>query len=764
MIKVFQATDKYFASNGDKIINPYKAVVFKEDNGDYYCDIEASIDLMDYLKQDMIACVQTPWGWQPFRCDKPEVNGKKVRVRAWHLYYDTENYVIADVNIAGSGCQAALNKLKGGCDSTLPFSVVSDIVDAGSFHCIRKTFADAVNDVLAVWGGHLDRDGWNIGIRANIGQDRGVTLAYGKNIREITAVENWDNVCTKILPVGKNEVTTGFLTSDTQYDLPYTKVVEFTQDLEQQEGEADEDFTARLQADLRVQAAQYLSDHALPEVNYTLKAHLQNVADVGDTIWVKHPKCQVDVETRVISVKWDAIKGEYKEIEFGNFRKKLSGLNSMVTAEIKKAEKTTESFVNEELRKATDKIMGVMGNSYVIYDGDKILILDKLPKEEAKNVIRINAGGIGFSSTGINGTFNSAWTIDGTFDAQQINVINLNADAIASGSIDAKKINVLNLVVGENVTMGANAVLTWDNLPFSVASIYDIPRDEEITKITQTAIQTGDIIIAGWIWDYISDEEAAAGTGNTSATKQRIIGINSSNNLQIGTIFENANYEKLRFYSPDIMQFYPEGQAAEDNYTLQLGVDQSIMWCDFVVKKGDIYMYNGFDVVDLAGNVKYAPASHSHSGYYGSGDIMVCQSIRPNTDGQKACGTSSYRWSNVYCENAEINTSDRKLKENIEPVSDKYIALFDRLSPVSYKLVSGDRTHIGFVSQDVEEKMAEVGLTDMDFGGFCKDIIKDEEGNEFERYGLRYSEFIGIMAAKIKQLEARLAAVEGVEN
>ena len=42
--------------------------------------------------------------------------------------------------------------------------------------------------------------------------------------------------------------------------------------------------------------------------------------------------------------------------------------------------------------------------------------------------------------------------------------------------------------------------------------------------------------------------------------------------------------------------------------------------------------------------------------------------------------------------------------------------------------------------------------------------IEDAEGNEVERYGLRYGEFIGIMAAKIKQLEARIAALEGVEK
>jgi hypothetical protein len=74
-------------------------------------------------------------------------------------------------------------------------------------------------------------------------------------------------------------------------------------------------------------------------------------------------------------------------------------------------------------------------SSYVVYEKDQILILDAIPKETAKNVIRINSGGIGFSSTGINGVFNSAWTIDETLDMQQINVINLVADLIKGGPL-----------------------------------------------------------------------------------------------------------------------------------------------------------------------------------------------------------------------------------------------------------------------------------------------------------------------------------------
>ena len=91
--------------------------------------------------------------------------------------------------------------------------------------------------------------------------------------------------------------------------------------------------------------------------------------------------------------------------------------------------------ISGELKEATDKIWGVLGDSNVIYEGDKILVVDRLPKETATNVIMINSAGIGFSRTGINGVFTSAWTIDGTLNMQAINVINLVADMIKGGTL-----------------------------------------------------------------------------------------------------------------------------------------------------------------------------------------------------------------------------------------------------------------------------------------------------------------------------------------
>ena len=108
---------------------------------------------------------------------------------------------------------------------------------------------------------------------------------------------------------------------------------------------------------------------------------------------------------------------------------------------------------------------------------------------------------------------------------------------------------------------------------------------------------------------------------------------------------------------------------------------------------------------------------------------------------------------NLYSTNGTVQTSDRNKKENISELNKKYIALFNKLVPVSYELIGDnhDRTHIGFISQDVKQAMDEVGLSDSDFGGYCCDETKDVDGNPIYSYALRYTEFIGLNTRMIKE-------------
>lgn len=445
MIKVFGANDKDFTSNGDAVVKPLKAKVHKADNGDYYLDFEAGIQYADYLVSGNIIVADTPQGAQPFRISDVEKKSTKITLKAWQVFYDTENYLIADSNVVDKNCNDALDHLNSATEPQSAFTTLSDVQTVDSFRCVRKSLYEAIQTVLERWGGHLVRDNFNIQIRQSIGQDNGVTVRYRKNLKELTCEENWDNVVTKLLPVGKDGTLLNdqdasasiYVTSKQQWSIPYTKTVSFSQDNIDQDNYADETaYRAALVEDLRQQAQTYVEKYSLPQVNYTMKASLEKLTDVGDTVEVIDERLGVHLLTNVISFEYDCILGKYTEIQFGNFKKTLDGFANSVQSN---ASQVAQDTVNNAIKGVTDtvtsNITASMTASYVIYDGTKIMILDALPKEKARNVILINNNGIAFSQNGINGTYQSAWSIDGTMNMQAINVINLVCDMIKGGTL-----------------------------------------------------------------------------------------------------------------------------------------------------------------------------------------------------------------------------------------------------------------------------------------------------------------------------------------
>lgn len=441
MIKIFGQTDTEFSSNGDEILQPTKCRIHKKDNGEYYADIECSPDYSGYIQNGRIVICPTPTGEQAFRFLNPELNKSKIKVKAKHVYYDSENYLIQDSYVVDKNCNQALEHLNAATDNESPFTTLSDVTSINSFRCVRKSLNEAVNVVLERWGGHLVRDNFNIQVRSSIGADNGVTIRYGKNLKEIKKTEDWNNVVTKLLPVGKDGLLLDeiYLYSEQQYALPYTKAVTFTQEIEQEEDETDDAYTFRLKEDLKQQALAYLAENCVPKINYTVKANIEKITDIGDTIDVIDESLGISLTTHVIAFEYDAILEKFVQVEFGNSKEKLSDLMSDVAAntsqQITERDQELAVKLSDELSAAADKIWGALGNSYCIYEGNQILVVDKLPKEEATNVMRINSAGIGFSNTGINGTFTSAWTIDGTLNMGAINVINLVADLIKGGTL-----------------------------------------------------------------------------------------------------------------------------------------------------------------------------------------------------------------------------------------------------------------------------------------------------------------------------------------
>jgi phage minor structural protein len=454
MIKIFGITDKSYTTNGDIVLQASKVKIHKQDNGDFYINVEAPLSYIDYLVPNNIIVANTPQGDQAFRITNVENTRSKIKVKAYHVFYDSKNYLIQDSYVVEKNCNDALDHLNNSTDTTSPFTTISDITSTASYRCVRKSLYGAIQVLLERYGGHLVRDNWTIGIRNSIGQDNGVTIRYGKNLKDIKAVYNWDNVVTKLLPVGKDGLLLNaidstqpvYVESDIQYDIPYTKTINFDQsnvleeNYQDEEGNTDEEaYTQALVDDLMEQAQTYVDTNSVPVVNYTLSANVEKVSDIGDTVEVIDEKLGINLLTNIISYEYDCILEKYTQIEFGNFVPTLSGLVNTITSQtqelIEENTQTLQVTLGQELQQAQDKIWNALGSSYVIYEGDKILVVDSLPKETATNVIMINNGGIAFGHNGINGAFSSAWTIDNVLNMEQINVINLTADLIKGGTL-----------------------------------------------------------------------------------------------------------------------------------------------------------------------------------------------------------------------------------------------------------------------------------------------------------------------------------------
>ena len=336
MIRLYRADERSFsANNGDVILKPTVALVRCEDNGTYELQLETDLTYSSWLIPDKIVVVPTPDGEQPFRLNNPVKTGKKIKVTAKHVSYDSERLIIADSYVVSKNCQQAIRHLNAATDTTSPFTMASDITDVNSYRCVRKSLWEALQVVLERWGGHLKRNGFTISILASLEKDNGAEIRTGKNLKELTQTENWDNVCTKILPVGKDGTLLNlvdasadiYLTGSVSYAVPYTRTIPFDQDhIERDSYQSDADYNAALVADLRSQAAAYLGDHSLPEINYTLDAALDKVDGLGDVIRVTDTRLGLELLTQVTAYEYDCIQRKITSLEFGNHRKALSGL------------------------------------------------------------------------------------------------------------------------------------------------------------------------------------------------------------------------------------------------------------------------------------------------------------------------------------------------------------------------------------------------------------------------------------------------------
>lgn len=164
--------------------------------------------------------------------------------------------------------------------------------------------------------------------------------------------------------------------------------------------------------------------------------------------------------------------------------------------------------------------------------------------------------------------------------------------------------------------------------------------------------------------------------------------------------------------------------------------------------------------------------SHFQFAYSGTVRHRLETSIwRCLVDATCALGTGSYRFSTVYASTGTINTSDERLKQDIQPLTEaeKRVAVALRGLIVTYRLIASveekgeeARIHTGIIAQRVQEAFAAEGLDVARYGLWCADeevvwhseVIEEidgvptkvkegyEEPTGFTRYSIRYEELL----------------------
>jgi hypothetical protein len=192
---------------------------------------------------------------------------------------------------------------------------------------------------------------------------------------------------------------------------------------------------------------------------------------------------------------------------------------------------------------------------------------------------------------------------------------------------------------------------------------------------------------------------------------------------------------------------------------------------EYIRLGGEMRVYEDLsDRADLGGYIGYVTSyDYNGSRTYGMGMIeavsenqVVATSggVRMTTDNGEVVVATNITldtrnavnvYANRFTSDVELNvTSDRNAKDDIRyDVAEKYISLFDRLNPVSFLYKGKEaKRHLGFIAQDVEDILNEIGMPLDDFAA----LSVDEEG----RYGLSYGEFVAVLTAKIQQLERKI--------
>lgn len=480
---LFAPTATAFTTNGlGKLSDAASCTVKETRNGAFELTLKYPIDGIHYAEiqqRSIILAKPNPVDLaQPFRVyriSKP-INGL-VTVYAYHISYDLTGIPVSPYSAAS--VQAALAGFSTNAVTANPFTFWSDMTSSGDFTVKSPaSIRSLLPTMLEVYGGEYKYDKYTVRLYQQRGTDRGVTIRYGKNLTDLKQDENCSNVYTGVYAYYKNgdgivETSPKVTPAPGTYD--YTRILPLDLTAEFKEAPTAEA--------LKAAAEQYMTDHdiGVPEVSLNVSfvqleqtqeykdfALLERV-ELCDTVTVIFERLGVNATAQVTSTVYNVLIDAYDSVTIGNVRKNVAMTIAEQAQEIAKGPDLTA--LQAAVIEATELITGNQGGYVVIHSStggktpDEILIMDQPDIESAVQVWRWNKSGLGYSSSGYNGPYGLAMTIDGKINADFIITGGMDAARITAGILQSKDGRFLIDLTANTITMkntSGNTVFAFD--------------------------------------------------------------------------------------------------------------------------------------------------------------------------------------------------------------------------------------------------------------------------------------------------------------
>lgn len=463
---LYGETEREFKTNGiGRLVDAISCTVTEERNGEYELEMEypETGKLFKELKHSRIigavpsedASIQ---GFEIYKISKP-INGV-VTVDARHVSYRL-SYVptLLDGTVVSSA-QSALQMLFDRAMVSHPFSFTTDVTKAGTFdsdglYSIRGMLAGTTGSILQAFGGEYEFDNWRVILHSARGTKTDVVLDYGKNITDFKQEENIENTSTSVVAYWENSSSDSGVTrvvgdiqnSDNVNRFPYNRPLLLDCSQDYKDAPTKDQLNAKAQSYIKANGIGI--PHVSIGVSFVALWQTEEYKDIAplekvhlcDTLTVRFPKLGVETTAKVIKTEYNVLMDRYNKISIGDTKYSLADTILNISDEIKQSSAKMATDMQNAIDHATRLINGGLGGYVVTTPNEttgypeEILIMDTPSKQTAKNVIRLNKNGIGFSlGNGYDGPFQSAWTIDGAFNANWITAGVLTAITIQTAT------------------------------------------------------------------------------------------------------------------------------------------------------------------------------------------------------------------------------------------------------------------------------------------------------------------------------------------